>query len=145
VSRDELERRQQHVLQSLLSGAVPDGFDPRSAGLTIQVLRTKRRSEVVAAVPVLRQVPDLVERFDAWAAGHPRHGCAHDDALDFVVDDVGPLPEPLASVRAVERVYRGHAAAAHDRRPRQRPWVVAVGPRVWHLGARNRPSARGKE
>lgn len=136
MSRHELELRQQHVLTSLLRGQVPDGFDPRSAAMTTRVLRTKRRSEAIAAVPALRDVDDLVARFDAWAAQHDPRGCAHDDVVDFLAEDAGPLPEPLASVRAVERVYRRSATWARDRRPRQRPWVVAVGGRVWHLGPR---------
>jgi hypothetical protein len=136
VSRQELERRQQHVLQSLLRGQVPDGFDPWSAELTTRVLRTKRRSEAVAAVPGLREVDDLVDRFDAWAGRHERRGCAHDDVVDFLVADDGPLPEPLASIRAVERVYRCRTTWARDRRPQQRPWVVGLGGRVWHLGPR---------
>jgi hypothetical protein len=137
VTRAELAWRQQEVLDALLRGAVPDGFDPRSAALTTRVLRTKRRSEAVAAVPALRDVPRLPERFDAWATTHPRHGCAHDDVLDFLVDDPGPLPEPLASIRAVERVYRRSARAGRDRRPGHRRHVVAWAGRVWHLGRRS--------
>jgi hypothetical protein len=136
VSRRELALRQQDVLQSLLSGQVPEGFDARSAIMTARVLRTKRRSEAVRAVPTLKDVPDLVERFDAWAGQHPRRGCAHDDVVEFLADEGGPLPEPFASIRTVERVYRGHATFGRDRRAQQRPWVVAVGGRVWHLGPR---------
>ncbi|MET0930550.1 MAG: hypothetical protein ABWX74_13605 [Aeromicrobium sp.] len=137
MSRRELELRQQDVLQSLLRGQVPEGFDERSAAMTTRLLRTKRRSEAVTAVPSLREVPDLVGRFDAWADGHPRRGCAHDDVVDFLADDEGPLPEPLASIRAVERVYRGRTLFAHDRRARRRRWVVALGRTVRHLGPRN--------
>jgi hypothetical protein len=141
VSRDELRLRQELVLGALLRGEVPDGFDPRSAGLTVRVLRTKRRSDALEAVPVLADVTRLAERFDPWAAAHPRRGCAHDDVLDFVTDVDGPLPEPLASIRAVERVYRRRAHWARDRRTGARPWVVAVGPRVWHVGPRVAPTS----
>jgi len=137
VTREELELRQQDVLDALLRGQVPAGFDPRSAALTTRVLRSKRRSEAVAAVPVLRDVVRLPARFDAWAATRPRRGCAHDDVLDFLVDDAGPLPEPLASIRAVERVYRRMSRTARDRRPGRRRHVVAWGGRVWHLGRRS--------
>jgi hypothetical protein len=136
MSREELELRQQDVLDALLRGRVPDGFDPRSATMTARLLRTKRRSEAVTAVPGLREVPDFSERFDAWADDRPRRGCAHDDVLDFVVDATGPLPEPLASVRAVERVYRHLAVAGRDRRPGHRRYVVAWGGRAWHIGPR---------
>ncbi|MET0447746.1 MAG: hypothetical protein ABW004_05045 [Aeromicrobium sp.] len=134
MSRHELELRQQDVLRSLLSGQVPDGFDPRSAAMTIRVLRTKRRSEAVAAVPSLREVPGLADRFDAWADDHPRRGCAHDDVVDFLSDDDGTLPEPFASIRSVERVYRRQSLLGRDRRPGQRGHVIAFGGRVWHLG-----------
>ena len=137
MTRRDLRARQEHVLASLLRGDVPDGFDARSADLTIRVLRTKRRSEAVAAVPALRDVHDLAERFDSWATTSPRRGCAHDDVVDFLASDDGALPEPLASVRAVERVYRRRAWHATDRRDGARRWVVAVGPRVWHVGPRS--------
>ena len=137
MTRDDLRVRQEHVLAALLRGETPDGFDARSADLTIRVLRTKRRSEAVAAVPALRDVDDLAVRFDAWSAGAPRRGCVHDDVVDFLASDDGPLPEPLASIRAVERVYRRRAWRATDRRDGARRWVVAVGPRVWHVGPRS--------
>ena len=71
------------------------------ATLTTRVLRIKRRSEAFDALPELRMVPDLAARFDAWAAAHPRRGCAHDDVLEFLAGDTGELPEPLASLRAI--------------------------------------------
>jgi hypothetical protein len=141
MSRHELRQRQELVLSALLRGEAPAGFDPRSAGLTVRVLRTKRRSDALEAVPALGDVAHLAERFDAWAAAHPRRGCVHDDVVDFVTDDTGPLPEPLASIRSVERVYRRRARWARDRRPGARPWVLAVGPRVWHLGPRVAPAS----
>ena len=141
MSRDELRQRQELVLGALLRGEVPDGFDPRSAGLTVRVLRTKRRSDALEAVPALAHVAHLAERFDRWAAANPRTGCAHDDVVDFVTDDDGPLPEPFASIRSVERVYRRRARRGRDRRAGARPWVVAAGPRVWHLGPRVAPTS----
>jgi hypothetical protein len=137
MSRRELELRQQDVLRSLLAGDVPAGFDPRSATLTTRGLRTKRRSEAIAAVPALRGVPRLTDRFDTWAARHPRRGCAHDDVVDFLAGDDGPLPEPLASIRAVERVYRRRRSLGRDRRPGHRRWVIGLAGRVWHVGARS--------
>ena len=56
MSRDELRQRQELVLGALLRGEVPDGFDPRSARLTVRVLRTKRRSDALEAVPALAEV-----------------------------------------------------------------------------------------
>ena len=88
MSRHELQQRHQLVLGALLRGEVPDGFEPRSAGLTVRVLRVKRRSDALEAVPALAEIEHLAERFDRWAAGHPRTGCAHDDVVDFVTDDV---------------------------------------------------------
>jgi hypothetical protein len=120
----------------LLCGEVPEGFDPRSAEMTTRVLLTKRRSEAIEAVPALRTVPDLAARFDTWAARHPLHECPHDDVVGFLADETGPLPEPLASVRAVERVYRRRRRWARDRRPGHPRWAVALGGRVWHLGPR---------
>jgi len=136
MSRQDLAQRQEQVLQALLRGAVPDGFDARSAAMTIRVLRTKRRSEAIDAVPALRTIPDFAARFDDWAGGHPRRGCPHDDVVDFLAGDAGALPEPLASIRAVERVYRGDCRWARDRRAGHPGWVVALGGRVWHLGPR---------
>ena len=141
MSRPELQRRQEAVLAALLRGEVPDGFDPRSAGLTVRVLRTKRRSDALEAVPALADVEHLAERFDRWAAAHPRTGCAHDDVVDFVAGDHGPLPEPFASIRQVERVYRRQARWGRDRRAGSRPWVLAAGARVWHLGPRVAPTS----
>lgn len=137
MSREVLAQRQQAVLRDLMTGAVPEGFDARSAAMTTRVLLTKRRSEAVEAVPALRGVPDLRVRFDAFAQDTVRRGCAHDDVVEFLVADAGPLPEPLASVRAVERVYRRLASYGHDRRPGRRRWVVGLGRRVWHLGPRS--------
>jgi hypothetical protein len=134
MSRQGLAHRQEMVLHALLRGEVPDGFDTRSAALTSRVLWTKRRSEAVETVPALRTVPGWADRFDAWAAQHPRTGCAHDDVLDFLVDVTDDLPEPLASIRDVERVYRRRATRARDHRPGHPRWVVAAAGRVWHLG-----------
>lgn len=136
MTRHELEARQQDVLRSLLHGELPEGFDPRSAAMTTRMLHTKRRSEAVEAVPELRDVPELVDRFGSWASAHPRRGCAHDDVVEFLTSVQGPLPKALASVRAIERVYRGDTSFARDRRPGQRPLVVALGGRVWHVGHR---------
>jgi hypothetical protein len=136
VSRDDLARRQRSVLRALLEGDVPDGFDARSAAMTTLVLRTKRRSEAIDAVPMLATIPDFAARFDAWASHHALRGCAHDDVVDFLADNTGPLPEPLASIRGIERVYRGTSRWARDRRPGQPPWVIALGGRVWHVGSR---------
>jgi hypothetical protein len=137
MSRGALAARQQQVLGALLRGDVPDGFDARSARLTTHALVVKRRSDALAAVPALAGVPDLRERFAAWAVTRPRTGCAHQDVVDFVVDTDGPLPEPFASVRAVERVYRRRARVARDRRPGCRRWAVAVASHVRHVGPRN--------
>ena len=134
MSRQDLARRQHQVLHALLEGQVPEGFDERSAAMTTRVLRTKRRSEAVEAVPGLATIPDFAARFDVWSAHHPRRGCTHDDVIDFLADDTGSLPEPLASIRAIERVYRGHGRWARDPRPGQPRWVVALGGRVWHVG-----------
>lgn len=136
MNRQDLAVRQQDVLQALLAGEVPAGFDERSATLTTRVLLTKRRSEAIEAVPALRTIPDIAGRFDAWASRHPRSGCAHDDVVDFLVDDARALPEPLASVRAIERVYRGRRRYARDRRAGHPGWVIALGGRVWHVGPR---------
>ncbi|MBD8607127.1 hypothetical protein IFT73_09700 [Aeromicrobium sp. CFBP 8757] len=141
MTRDDLRVRQQQVLAALLRGDVPEGFDARSADLTVRVLRTKRRSETVAAVPSLRDVDDLAGRFDAWAATTPRRGCVHDDVVDFLASDDGPLPEPLASIRSVELVYRRRRHVGRDRRPGGRRWVLGWGRRAWHVGPRSAPVA----
>ena len=141
MNREQLAERQHEVLAALLRHEVPAGFDPRSARLTSRALTVKRRSEVLLAAPELRDLPDVAARFDAWAAAHPREGCGHDDALSFLVGTTGPLPEPLASIRAIERVYRREAIWAVDRRPGRPRWVVACGSRVLHLGRRSPATA----
>ena len=138
MRRQELARRQRLVLQALLEGEVPVGFDARSAALTTRVLRTKRRSEAIEAVPALRTIPEIAARFDAWARRHPRRGCAHDDVVDFLADDAGALPEPLASIRAVERVYRRNRRWARDLQAGHPRWAIGLGGRVWHVGPRSR-------
>ena len=136
MSRQDLARRQQHVLQALLEGDLPDGFDERSAAMTTRVLRTKRRSEAIDAVPALATIPDFAARFDAWAARRPRRGCAHDDVVDFLADDTGPLPEPSG----VDPRRRARLSRQKSLGPRSSARAAAMGHRargrVWHVGPR---------
>jgi hypothetical protein len=83
VAREALARRQRDVLDDLLAGRVPDGFDPAGSAATTRVLHRKRSAAALGVAPELADLPDWRRRFHAWAAEHPVDGCAHDDVRAF--------------------------------------------------------------
>lgn len=83
-ARDRLRHRQAQVLDDLLSGRVPDGFDPRGAALTSRVLAIKRASSVARACPVIRTLPTWPAGFVDYAAEHPKGDCSAHDARDYI-------------------------------------------------------------
>lgn len=136
--RARLAARQAQVLDALLAGDVPAGFDPRTTRAAGALLRDKRRYEAVRARPELRCLPDLRNRFDAWARRNPRHGCACEDAGAFVASmaERVSLPEPLRGWWRVQQVYDGRRRLALVRRHGRRELVVGCGDRVLHLAVR---------
>lgn len=136
-ARARLAARQADVLDALLAGQVPTGFDPRTTRAAGALLRNKRRYEAVRARPELRSLPDWRNRFDAWARQNPRQGCACSDAHAFVasVDDDG-LPEPLRSWWRTQQVYDGLRRLALVRRHGRRELLMGWGERVLHLAVR---------
>jgi len=82
-AREALAQRQRAVLDDLLAGRVPDGFDPVGSAATTRVLHRKRSAGAVHACPELAELPRWRDRFHAWAAAHPAQGCAHDDVRRF--------------------------------------------------------------
>jgi hypothetical protein len=75
--RDQLAARQREVLDDLLAGRTPPGFD---------------------AAPELDLLPDWRAHFHTWAAQHPQQGCAHDDVRDFLTT----IGAPTATEPATE-------------------------------------------
>jgi hypothetical protein len=82
--REALAARQREVLDDLLAGRTPPGFDPRGSALTSRVLHAKRSGAALRAAPELTLLPGWRRRFHGWAAEHPQTGCAHDDVRAFV-------------------------------------------------------------
>jgi hypothetical protein len=130
VSRAELAARQRAVLDDLLAGRVPAGFDAAGSALTTTVLHRKRSSAALRAVPELAELDGWRERFHAWCAAHPQEGCAHDDVRAFVAS-----LEPGDWTRLHE-VYDGRRSLALVRVGRRRELVVRLGTRVWRYSRR---------
>jgi hypothetical protein len=133
VSRAELAARQREVLDDLLAGRVPAGFDPAGAAMTTTVLHRKRSSAAVGAAPELRELDRWRERFHAWCAVHPQEGCAHDDVRRFVEALDG---EP--DWRRLHEVYDGRRSLALVRVGGRRVLLVRTGTRVWRFTRRER-------
>lgn len=137
-ARARLAARQSAVLDALLGGEVPAGFDARTTQAAGALLRNKRRYEAVRARPELHCLPDWRNRFDAWARQNPRQGCACLDARAFVtnVADEGRLPEPLHSWWTTQQVYDGLRQIALVHRAGRRELLLGWGERVLHLAVR---------
>ncbi|MDF9717976.1 hypothetical protein INN71_09465 [Nocardioides sp. ChNu-153] len=134
--RARLAARQQEVLDALLRGAVPPGFDPTGAATTTRVLLRKRSDAAVRAVPELAQLPGWRDRFHAWAATCPAQGCGHDDADAFaaaLATSSDAVEREWARLAAVHAGTRHVALVQLDGR---RVLVVGVGRRTWRLTRR---------
>lgn len=83
-TRDRLRRRQAEVLDDLLSGRVPDGFDARGATLTSRVLAVKRAASAARACPPLTTLPGWPRVFADYAAAHPKTDCSAHDARAYI-------------------------------------------------------------
>jgi len=130
AARSRLAARQREVLDDLLAGRTPDGFDPAGARLTSRVLLAKRSSAAAYVAPELRLLPRWRERFHAWAAEHPQDGCAHDDVAAFA-ESLGD--EPWVGLH---EVYAGRRTLWSGRLAGQRVIAVGLGGSVWRLGPR---------
>ncbi|GGU25802.1 hypothetical protein GCM10007979_25760 [Nocardioides albus] len=131
--REQLAARQREVLDDLLAGRTPPGFDPAGTTATTRVLHHKRSSAAHNAAPELDQLPDWRARFHAWAAQHPQQGCAHDDVRAF-----------LATIGTdwlhLHDVYEGRRRFALTRIAGRRVLTVGLGSQIWHI--RRRTSKR---
>ncbi|MDF0530068.1 hypothetical protein P0W64_06325 [Tsukamurella sp. 8F] len=83
-SRCRLAARQTEVLDAMLAGRVPDGFDPRGVHRSIRILHGKRASSAARAFPPLRRLPGWPEVFFAYAGEGPKRGCSAEDAREFI-------------------------------------------------------------
>lgn len=126
--RTRLARRQSVVLDALLAGDVPAGFDPRTTLATSRTLTGKRFGEARAAAPVLA---GHAAEFAAWAREHPREGCACADARAFARG----CPDLLDWLRT-EEVYDGARRIAFVRAGGRRELVLGAGRAVLHLAVR---------
>jgi hypothetical protein len=137
VSRTALAARQREVLDDLLAGRVPEGFDPAGAAMTTLVLHRRRSSAALAAAPELRELDRWRERFHAWCAAHPQEGCAHDDVRRFAAS-----PAVDADWRRLHEVYDGRRSLAWVRVGAGRELLVRFGTRVWRLSRKQRERSR---
>lgn len=127
--RDQLATRQREVLDDLLAGRTPPGFDAAGTTATTRVLHHKRSSAAHHAAPELDLLPDWRARFHAWAVQHPQQGCAHDDVRAFLATtDEGWL--------RLHEVYDGRRRWALTRIAGRRVLTIGLGSQIWHLERR---------
>lgn len=126
--REALAERQRAVLEDLLAGRTPPGFPRPGTALTTRVLHRKRSSAALRVAPELELLPRWRDRFHAWAAEHPQHGCAHDDVRAFAAA-LGDEPW-----LRLHEVYDGRRRAWCGRVGGRWTVAVGVGSTVWRLG-----------
>ena len=124
-TRERLRQRQAEVLDDLLRGRVPDGFDARGAALTSRVLAVKRADSAARACQPLAELPGWPGVFVDYAVAHPKTDCSAHDARAYIawLRDNG-TPEQRSWV-AVETVRSG-----------ARRWSITNGRLVFRLGSR---------
>ncbi|MFW6773323.1 hypothetical protein ACOACO_03490 [Nocardioides sp. CPCC 205120] len=140
-ARARLAARQQEVLDALLHGVVPPGFDPAGAATTTRVLLRKRSDAAVRAAPELALLPDWRPRFHTWAATRPAQGCGHDDVDAFAAAlraDGPPAAPGTADWLRLHDVHAGRRRVASVDLAGERLVVVGLGRRTWHLTRRRR-------
>lgn len=134
-ARDSLGERQRVVLDDLLAGRTPAGFDVRGTTLTTRVLHHKRSSAAHRVAPELALLPGWRELFHRWAVDHPQEGCAHDDVRSFAATVEGPW-------RRLHEVYDGRRRAALGRVGGRWTVTLGIGSTVWRLGG---PRLKGEQ
>ncbi|MXG91423.1 hypothetical protein [Nocardioides flavescens] len=134
TARETLARRQREVLDDLLAGRVPAGFDPVGSAATTRVLHRRRSAAALHVAPELAQLPGWRDRFHAWAAAHPAEGCAHDDVRGFAASLARTDPDGL---RLLE-VHDGARRVAWIRIDGRRVLLVRLRDSVLRLTQRRR-------
>lgn len=124
-ARERLRRRQADVLDDLLSGRVPRGFDSRGAALTSRVLAVKRAGSAGRACPQLRSLPTWPHGFLDYAAGHPKADCSAHDARAYI-----------AWLRAEGSADERAWVAVETVRSGARRWAISRGWPVVRVGGR---------
>lgn len=144
-AREALAARQRVVLDDLLAGRRPDGFDARGTAMTTRVLHRKRSDAALRAAEELEYLTDWRPRFHAWAAEHPQAGCAHDDVHAFVIHlrEHGQPDSRLAHWLRLHEVYDGVRRVAWVSLDGRRTLAVGIGNTVWRLG--RTPSQRARQ
>lgn len=140
-TREALAARQRVVLNDLLAGRRPDGFDARGTAMTTRVLHRKRSDAALRAAEELELLPDWRSRFHAWAADQPQAGCAHDDVHAFVGQlrqHAGASDDGLADWLRLHEVYDGVRRLAWVRIDGRHTLAVGIGNTVWRLARRTR-------
>lgn len=130
TARERLGARQASVLEALLGGRTPAGFDARGTAMTTRVLVGKRADAVEGVAPEVEHLPGWRDLFRSWATTHPQDGCAHDDLRGFVAS-LGEHPWV-----ALHEVHDGRRRLAWTRIGPARVLVIGLGERVWILRRR---------
>lgn len=147
AAREALAARQRVVLDDLLAGRRPDGFDARGTAMTTRVLHRKRSDAALRAAEELEFLPDWRPRFHAWAADQPQAGCAHDDVhafVDHLREHAGASVDGLADWLRLHEVYDGVRRVAWVRIGGRHTLAVGIGNTVWRLGwPRTRTRTKG--
>ncbi|WP_109505218.1 hypothetical protein [Nocardioides speluncae] len=140
-TREALAARQRGVLDDLLAGRLPDGFDARGTAMTTRVLHRKRSDAALRAAEELQFLPGWRQHFHAWAGEHPQAGCAHDDVLAFVDhlrQHTGASDDELAEWLRLHEVYDGVRRVAWVKIGGRHTLAVGIGNTVWRLACRTR-------
>lgn len=145
-TREALAARQRVVLDDLLAGRRPDGFDVRGTAMTTRVLHRKRSDAAEGAAEELDFLPDWRLRFHAWAADQPPAGCAHDDVHAFVghLRQKATADSTVANWLRLHEVYDGVRRVAWVRIDGRHTLAVGIGNTVWRLGGLRSQRTRTK-
>lgn len=145
-ARERLRARQRTVLDDLLAGRTPAGFDATGTALATRVLLTKRATAAAHVAPELDEWPGGRDAFRRWAAAGPPRGCAHDDVRGFgawLADGApGAPPEVARAGRSwlrVHEVHEGRRRFARARLGGRRVWCLGWGAVVHTWGRGGRP------
>lgn len=136
VVRDRLGSRHHEVLEALLAGELPAGFEPRTTRVTGLVLRRKRWRSAASVFPMLRRQPGAMDTFDRYACERRSSGCAHTDVAAFLAWARAAGWRPAAGLERCWQVERGTRRTALARIGGRSVLLVGIGPWVYEFPPR---------